>query len=322
MKEIYFMAMAKGKFRVAALVLSLLVISGIAVVGWKLFVESPKAAVDEVTAESQAPAAATANPDARTFEEIYKLPDNVVAERISPPFAKARMDFYWKSNPAQAKAIPRGPDAMLIYSQHGKPQLWGMTFGNGRGYEIQNLIEYVMKIYPQNLAGDTALATLQIKGDIIINRDADPDQVRSALAQTFSEALGFSIVLAPEDVAEKVIVFKGMWQAKSKSKYPQDSIELYGVKREDKRTGGGGSGELADFASWVGMWIKKPVIIEASGLPPFMSWHLNDSSQWTQQERQEAHDPALVCQHIGEQTGMTWSEETRTVSKLYIGNGK
>jgi hypothetical protein len=224
------------------------------------------------------------------------------------------MDFYRKSIPSQAEAIPQGPSGMVIYWRNGKPQLWGMNFSNGAGYRIQDLIEYVLNFYPQNLQGDTSLAAQRIKGDFVIKGDADKEQLRLGLAGIISNAVGYSVDLSYHDDLRSVIVFRGQWTGKNTSR---QTIEIYGTKLLPDGHGGGGSGQIDEFANWVGEWIGKPVISEATGAPSFR-WHLNDDGNWTKEEQKQAHDPALVCQHIKEQTGLTWTEETRQITQLYI----
>jgi hypothetical protein len=59
------------------------------------------------------------------------------------------------------------------------------------------------------------------------------------------------------------------------------------------------------------------VIVEAEGLPQGVSYHLNDAHD-VPESKAKAHDPELVLQHVGEQTGLMVTQETRKVRRLFV----
>ena len=186
---VYLMGMAKVKMAAIVIVIVLLMGTGLGIVGWEVFMaptESTMTNIEPLTAPVTAPASA----ETRTFEQVYGLQGNDAIRRVEPPFFKARMDFYRKENPSQAKAIPRGPDGMVIYWRAGKPQLWGMTFGNGQGYHVEDLLEYFLDVYPQDLEGDSRLATMSISGDYVVRGDAKKEQLTSGLEAILGRAAG------------------------------------------------------------------------------------------------------------------------------------
>lgn len=49
-----------------------------------------------------------------------------------------------------------------------------------------------------------------------------------------------------------------------------------------------------------------------------ISWHLNARSPFTDEQRRADHDPKLVLKHLEEQTGLTFTTETRKIRVLFV----
>lgn len=322
---VYLMAMTKAKITAVIVILSLLMGTGVGIVGWNLLVAPAEPQAPNLPAQP-APIPAAVSIPPQTFEQVYGLHGNEAIRRVAPPFAKARMDFYRKEDAQQALSIPNGPDGMFIFWRGSKPQLRGMTFSGGRGYKVQDLMQYLLGVYPQELEGDARLAGTAIKGDFVINGDANTEQLRAGLEAIITEGAGTPVTLTFRDVERPVIVFKGKWLTTNLNPNPshttRQTIELYGAKMGPSRFGGAGSGSVVEFAKWAGKWINNPMIIEASGAPQGLSWHDNDSEDGSPESQKQAHDLTLVCNHIHDQTGLSWTQETRRVRQLFIERGK
>jgi hypothetical protein len=184
------------------------------------------------------------------------------------------------------------------------------------------LIQYFLKIFPQDLEGDARLADMTIAGDFVARADADIEQYWAALEKIISEAADGPVVLSFAEVERPAVVFRGTWRAENPERGPNDlrpqKIELYGAHLDVRDGGGGGSGSIGEFASYAGSWIDRTVIVEASGPPQRLSWHYNGHGDWTEESRRQAHDLKLVCEHIQEQTGLSWKEETRKLRRLFM----
>ncbi len=192
---------------------------------------------------------------------------------------------------------------------------------NVNRYGTQDLIEQLLRIYPQELEGDVQLARMSIPGDFVVRADADFEQYRLALQTILSEAAGDPVTLTLRNVDQPAIAFEGTWQAKPPLRGPP-IIDIYGAYRDDLYTGGGGgTGGLSEFGGWVGRWIKKSVIVEAAAAPAKLSWRYHRPRRGGLEIQQQAHDPALVCSHIQEQTGLSWKEEVRSVRRLFVERG-
>jgi hypothetical protein len=260
------------------------------------------------------------------LDDIYGLREDEVIRRVEPPFVEERMDYYRTERASQAEKIPRVPDAMMLMWHDGKLKNFGVFFGKqpdgGRGYQAHDLIQYLLKIFPQDLEGDKRLAEMTMAGDFVARADADIEQYRAALEKIISEAAGGPVVLRFAEVERPAVVFSGTWRAKNPDRGPNDlraqKIELYGAHLDERDGGGGGSGSIGEFASYAGSWIDRTVIVEALGPPERLSWHYNGHGDWTEESRRQAHDLKLVCEHIQEQTGLSWKEETRKMRRLFL----
>ena len=71
------------------------------------------------------------------------------------------------------------------------------------------------------------------------------------------------------------------------------------------------------FAGYLGQWIGEQVVMEAKGLPEFDYFSRSDGRPG-EEGSPFAHDRDLVLNHIQEQTGLNWSEQTRTVERLFV----
>ena len=70
-------------------------------------------------------------PDAwrHRFDAVYRLKDGENIRYIKPPFIPERLTYYRTSNPEQAKAVPRGPDYLVLRQDGDKLEMPSMGFG-------------------------------------------------------------------------------------------------------------------------------------------------------------------------------------------------
>ena len=323
---IYIMAAAKIKIAAIVTIVVLLMATGASVVVWQIASsapEPPPVAMNPVAVPNVVPDA----PTTETFEQIYALRADDVIRRLQPPFPDVRLTYYKKSRPSQAQAVPQGPNGMMIVWHNNKPELSGMIFtSKNGGYDGLDLIQSLLNVYSQDVEGDLDLLNKPLPGDFIVDGKATAEQFRIALAKLLSEAAGTQVTLIFRQVDRPMIAFKGKWQinplpgAPPKRKFRNmQSIEIYGKSlNKEMNLGGGGSGDEKGLAGWLGRWIGKAVVFDAPSVTSRLSWHQNDAYDVSEQDRKLAHDATLVCNHIAEQTGLTWDEETRPVTRLFV----
>jgi len=200
----------------------------------------------------------------------------------------------------------------LVIGFHGASlEEWSWDFNNH--FTLSFLLEYLLNFYPQQVEG--GYAGTPIRGDFVFNVGAGIDARRAALQKVLQEELHEPLELIVRTVPRKIIVLHGQWRfTPASSPRAHDSvapfIELYerNINREPTNAGAGDSNR---FAGELGKYIGKQVIVEAENMPSGFAWSLNDSSG-------RHHDPKLVLNHVRDQTNLEWSEEMRTVERLFI----
>ena len=165
---------------------------------------------------------------------------------------------------------------------------------------------------PRTLRRDPDVQKTVIPGDFVFNPDADPQQLKIPLAKLISQATGYPVTLTFRQVERPVIVFKGKWQPSSGK--ADQKIVVYGetsngISKDVTR------GYVELLALEIGEFIGKSVSIEGTNLPRELHWQINYSGKGIP-------DSTLVCQHIQQQTGLTWTVQTRMVRRLFIERAK
>lgn len=288
---------------------------------WFFYPSAPPRKTVVLPVEAAAPATAEAPKTAptATFETVYQpgAPGEVV--RIPPPFVEGRLEFYRKDDPLQAQALPEGPDGMIMDWSDGKLTHVGMTFGEGRGYTVAQLIDMFLNVYAPNVEGPDAILKSAVSGDFIVRDFDSKSDYRAGLERMLSSALQQPVTLTFADVDRPVYVLHGMWTPHLTSTHGRIAgVEIYGqAMNKDMDSGGGGGGTPQELAQRIGEWIDRTVIVEAEGLPQGVSYHLNDAHD-VPESKAKAHDPELVLQHVGEQTGLMVTQETRKVRRLFV----
>jgi len=237
---------------------------------------------------------------------------NEVIRTVAWPSQKVRLDMYQQLERGQAEAIPEGPKQMVIYWRKSTPQIWTNYFGKGSGFSVRFLINILMHVSTANLAGEANLADAVPDGDLLVNADASQDQLRVALAKIISQKDGFPVEMNFRAVARQAVVFTGSWDA-----YKKRMV----IDPENTRVmllcGGSGRGGVEDLARVIGNGIGQAVIFEATDPPRQLFWRTNGPVFVDDM-------PGLKknCDYIRDQTGLTWSVQTRSVRTLFIERAK
>jgi len=161
-----------------------------------------------------------------------------------------------------------------------------------------------------------------------VNGEATRDQLVESLQTIFANSTRAAPRMTIRNVPRSVIVFHGNWQFKPLAGFALppgpnlDQIQIYGLTPSPHgQKVIGGDAPMEDFAGSIGEGIKKTIVFDASNLPIHLFWIENGQGDGSEQSIKHAHDPNLICQHIAEQTGLTWTIETRLVPTLVIETG-
>ena len=158
---------------------------------------------------------------------------------------------------------------------------------------------------------------------MLSNAKASDEQVRVALENLIGKTTGVPVTLTYREVERPVIFFGGKWQARNPDGTPwnnKQDEQTIGIHGETTDRGGGnfGGGPIDQFAGTLGSLMNKTVVIEASGTPEAVRWYFNVTPVTASEESRRR----VCCKHVTEQTGLSWTEGTRTVRRLFIDRKK
>ena len=264
-------------------------------------------------------AAAPAAPATRPTDvaDYYTLQKNQVFKRITnaPPEARSRLlreHSNGRFHPSGHFLAGLSPAGLFATINSHEPD-----------YSLHQLVGFICFVREQCAAEaevDGDLDSAKLNGDIIFRIDSTDNDCSAGLAKLLHDEFGINAAVAYRDVPRKVIVLRGHWKFKALPQAPaltdmsQPCIELFGNYPLDKHSKLVSSSQTGRprIARNLGDQLNEQVIIEADGLPGFVSMRSYGEIPG------DAANRNLVLQHLQEQTGLTWTEETRTVSRLII----
>ena len=215
------------------------------------------------------------------------------------------------------------PLAMVIrWIENSPSEIEYTQWGNAvQGLSISKLTQVLFKLEPDALEGDNNLLGRTIPGDFIYRDGAREDPMRQALSGVLSDFLGTPVTAEFREVDRKVYVLRGQWNyqpvnaAGGATNDRLPNIHLYSTDMGRITGSSSGSGakdpQHSVLAAVIAKELKTPVILEVEGLPASLqvSEHNIPGTQ---------PDPKAVLDHVAEQTGLTWTEETHRVRHLFI----
>jgi uncharacterized protein (TIGR03435 family) len=262
----------------------------------------------------------------------YGLEDGEAIRIVRPPYPELRKTYYRVGHPTQWEAIPRGPDAVAFHWIDGQLENWGMTFGDGDGYQLKGVIGVALGLKEHELAGAKELLAKRVPGDVVIRPGQPDDLVVKQLEKVLQKEMSLPVRLEFRDVERKVYVARGDYKltplpghaAESKMFYADstettDPIEIFGEQLVPNSGSGGGTGDFAEFLQWLGDWIDARIVDETGKHPTRkISWSLHGRSPATEKTREGDHAAELVLKNITKQTGLRFTKEMRPVRVLFV----
>lgn len=242
--------------------------------------------------------------------ELYGLEEGQDLKFISPPFLPARMKYYKAKNPGQAELIPEGPNTFIFsWGEDGMKQ-WAAGFGRG-GSPLRTILRTVAKIPSQEIEADPEILDTTIYGDFVYREDVPVEVVIEDLELILNQELGIEVTMEFRDVEEDVFVARGEYEFASASDAGErDMILVHAFSPEG--LGGSGRGDFGEFLVMAGRSVDIELINEVS-VPPedAVNWDIlaDSHGDW---------DPLVVLQNITDQTGIIFTQETRTTRRLFI----
>jgi Leucine-rich repeat (LRR) protein/ferric-dicitrate binding protein FerR (iron transport regulator) len=258
------------------------------------------------------------------FYDAYRLKEKENVKLIIPPLPE-RQAYYERFEKDQFAAIPRGPESMVFRWLEPCLQRWGMAFG---GTHMSDLLRWIPGLGRQDIEGRDDALQRQLSCDVVYRVGVAPEVMAKEIEQELRTKLNWPVRLSFREVNRTVVAVSGVYRYSplpglaefSADDAPAyDKIEIYGSQqREDPRFGGGGSGNFARFLQWVGDYVGRQLVSDMKGPVGLIEWRDGPLPRGVQRGRLPDDEVALVLQHLGEQTGLTFKEEERQVRILYV----
>jgi hypothetical protein len=187
----------------------------------------------------------------------------------------------------------------------------------GASYSFQMLITHLLKLKPTEIEGDVALLKREIPGDFVHRDGAAVERLAESLAEIAGLEFQKPIRLVFREVERPVYLARG--ELKLALPEGRKAVALNGGAHSGDHGESIGYGNLQSLLTEVATYIRVPVINETTPSSAQLSW----SSRWydlptTKAEKRFKLDPQVVLRQITEQTGITFTDEKRTVRLLFV----
>ncbi len=318
---------------------------------WLALIVSLAVALPCCSAQENRPAATKENPPAATpaapgdvskqllaeFRRVYELPDDKAVKRVAPPFSPGRMEYYRVRMPAQAQAIPKPPDCMWFgwgepttgYNQTREGKLHGGSWFSDDN--VGDLVSSSTGIHGYEMSGDNELIKRHISGDWVIRDGASPERLLPELETILRKECKVPVRFRLTQQDRKVIVAEGNYtyrplpgrrtvtfeeDVESSREGDYDEVDVFEHDRNgltEER-----DGDLAGLLEYVSHFINRPVLGEVSRQPKHALIFYYDGRAINAHRAHGTMDGVAILKHLGEQTGLTFTEKTRRVRVLLI----
>jgi len=184
------------------------------------------------------------------------------------------------------------------------------SVADSTGFHVTNLLQYAFHFAPGRIDGLKFILDRKIPGDFIVRAGATDEQLRTALEKILSGQFDTPISLTFHEVPTDVYVLRGQWKpADANASF--DKIHFYiDDMSDDSNVGNGMVGGLG-LRPTIERFIHALVFVEAKDVPQTISYVLHRGVM-------RNPDAAVLLDHIAEQTGLTWSKESRPLRHVSV----
>jgi hypothetical protein len=318
---------------------------------WLVLFASQAVALPCCSAQENCPAAAKENPPVSTpavsndtskrllaeFRRVYALPDGKAVKRVAPPYSPGRMEYYRVRLAPQAQYIPKPPDC--LWFKWGDPTTAydhtreGRLHGGGwfSDDSVGDLVSSFPGIHGYEILGDKELMKRRVSGDWVFRDGAGPERLLPELETILRKECKLPIRLRMTRQDRKVIVAEGNYSyrplpgrhtiidlvdSELNERGDYDELEVFEQDRNgltEQR-----EGDLAEFLEYVSYFINRPVVSEVLRRPNNTLMFYYDGRRMNSRRERGTVDEAAILKHLGEQTGLTFTERTRRVRILLV----
>jgi len=256
------------------------------------------------------------------FDAVYHLRQGELLRHTTPPYVPERMTFYRTGNPQQAKAIPKGPDLMVLHQdKQGQIHQFSYTFGP-KQFPLRDVLRFAFGFKPYEFEGPDNLLNLTVNGDWTISEElTNRDLLLSALEPVLFQATKHHLTFDKQAVERDVVIVSGTHFTVP----PDNHIQIYAQKSTDR--GYDSYGNLNELLNSVGERLYIRFVNETEIKPDTpeiqnLTWanHQDSYVSLTKNRRTELSDEIL--KHLADQTGLTFTREKRPVDVWVVSDQK
>jgi RNA polymerase sigma factor (sigma-70 family) len=256
------------------------------------------------------------------INSVYSLQNGEILKRIVDAPSDDRNRF------VKEQSLQEGSSTLFIGWY--KYRFQARMYLSNPHYTLRQLVNFIC--FARVMSGsefqmDDSVANLPLTGDILFKQDATDDELCAGLTTFMHNELGTDAGVAFRDVPTKVIVLSGHWKYTPVPQAPpvdkttdpeavlgEPCIEIYSDETLDPKSEVTGSSytNREHFARNLSNALNQKVIFEGVRLPESLSIRSHGDVPGDVRGR------LLVLRHVEEQTGLTGTEETRPVHRLFI----
>jgi Leucine-rich repeat (LRR) protein len=182
------------------------------------------------------------------FEAVYRLEEDQILKRISPPFIPERRDYYLNEYSHQASLVSRSPDRFVFHWDR-KLKRWGYGFIDTP--DIDSTLRSVLGINTFEYDWPEELLSLELPGDWIVRDGTAQEMKLKAFEQLLADELSRPIRFEKRIVEQEVIVATGRFKFHpTPGADRQDVVHLYVDKL--RTSGGGTAHSVAELLQAIG----------------------------------------------------------------------
>jgi hypothetical protein len=325
-------AAAHIKIAIAVALVVLAICTGAVALIWENYAAMPLPANQQSPAPLKAKQAVSLpiplTPEQQAIQQTYWLKDGESVRWVKPPFIKERALIYLKQGftPANGWTHPLGGLFLDYHKEH--MSFSAMYPREGNWMTVRGVVTDTLNLSfeSQNVMGDQKILNMAMPGDIVQDRLLGQAALIKGLEKVVADAVGTPVTIEFRQVQRPTIVFWGKWKFGGFNGM-QPIIDLnwknIGGRNwpaEDERSYSDG------LASRLGDWLDEPVVIEAQ--ERHLHWHYYEYSEFNPRANidvtldpaieKPTHDVKRLCDHIAEQTGLSWHEEPRSWKTLVV----
>jgi hypothetical protein len=258
------------------------------------------------------------------FLKLYGLKPGQDLKLVPMPRPKSTLSWMKKESPHMADQLNDVTAMTFRWRDPDRLQNQASHYGSVKGWPLRSIPRYLeMDLHEYEIEGNRELLETGIPGDRVYREGVSPEKKAHTLQGILRKTLDPKIAVEFRLVERNVIVVRGKYRYTPIGKRTNNHIEIYAKEIVKDGGAGGGGGKFPEFLKWVGSWIEMPVVSEVTTPPEeTLGWSYNGRNPATASERREDHDEALVLKHLEEQTGLTYTLESRDIRVLVIEKAK